>query len=538
MLRVRKMVRLAHNNVAEQRRIVEACLHEAEKLTGPLQALPRLGGASFPLPSSSGTTTTTTTTGSLSSNPIRRCFIESLPVEEYERIATRAPHTGTLSGVTVAVTDAFEARHFHSKFGVTSNLIHRPPPSTETPLIRWLRRNGAQIVGKLHCHTPFTIEEAGIVSPVTPAEVAVASGACHYALTSSFLGCPGSTTPLFHDLVSLKPTTMAILAEDALSAPHPLVAANPQSPAIIARQMDDLMYLWQVYTCAVQTNTVTQAVQEERERVARREAAAKDQQSPYASLVEDEGNLVMSSIFGDAGLERLIRSDTTQPALELTVGVPASWITEHFTEKYQTGDAFIDRIEQLVHATQVRGSHKGGLRIVPLNFEIDLDAVLKAHEVIAKYQTAQAYRVWEASLGALSNVAGGLLDELPTEVVTFIFDGRRVTAEEYQRALRIRDLVVQDIEAQFRDVDAICLPIFGEPYMDSNVRSFSTSLPFSFAGNPSVSLRIADDLPVQVIGEMGRDTGLLEDTMSLLKFVGKGKLPRWWRRQFLGETDD
>ncbi|CUI13032.1 Hypothetical protein, putative [Bodo saltans] len=69
------------------------------------------------------------------------------------------------------------------------------------------------------------------------------------------------------------------------------------------------------------------------------------------------------------------------------------------------------------------------------------------------------------------------------------------------------------------------------------MRSVITTVPFALSGNPTLSARVDDTLALQLIGEMGRDTGLLEDATSLLRFMGKGKAPRWWRQKFLGEVE-
>ncbi|CBH11193.1 hypothetical protein, conserved [Trypanosoma brucei gambiense DAL972] len=465
-----------------------------------------------------------------------------------------------LSGVAIGVSDTLDVREFCTRYGTQSQLLQQMP-QTEFPFVSWLRRHGAQFVGKLACRTPLTIDEASLIVSDNPAAVAVSRNACNYAISSSLMGPAALTSPLHHPIASFKPTaqSFATFAEGyRLSVPS-------MSFGITAGTLDDIFYLWEVFTSAIQPasffdtqsgdttdgndgNAVTDSNKATGSTKRRRPVPSPPNDSSanrygYASVGRFKRSISdgYSSLRGSrptSGEEELIG-----PHIELSVGYPADWIDALCHERLLSADEFRRRILRLV-STRNSMRKNEVLEVIPLTIDIDLEEVVQATQTIGLYELSQAFDrlfFWNAHsdgrdpcLSSSSSTSGkaGVLEELPEELVSAIFNGRALTSLDYHRALRTRDSVVRATEEQFRDVDFILTPMLSEPYVNSSMRSIALLLPFSLGGNPMVSLQLEPDFPVVLIGELGRDTGLFEDSTTFLQFV-QGTSPGWWRRKFM-----
>lgn len=267
------------------------------------------------------------------------------------------------------------------------------------------------------------------------------------------------------------------------------------------------------------------------------------------------------------------RSAASSHAIDLTVGFPAKWIDKLMGDRL-TSSAFVYQLHQMreLHrpmfrkydaasssssasaAASAHGSFSK-LHIRPIEFDsIDLELVQRNVQAIAQYELASAFDAHMAAyahrglLGGAAAVpysssSAGFLNDLPVHVASTIFEGRRLTSWDYSRALKGRERIAAYIEELFRDVDMICSPIVIHPLQDmsrgtpggtTSSHAIAMSLPFGMVGSPTASAYLSDELSVQLVGELGRDSGLLDDATAFLSVV-KGSSPGWFRRKFLNE---
>ncbi|KEG12147.1 hypothetical protein DQ04_01951020 [Trypanosoma grayi] len=534
-LGVRRAMGRLHHRTAEQRQVVNEMRQRAEELTASGQALARAKHMS----------------------PQPLCFVEVAGEVDFQR--SFFPD-GMLSGVAIGVSDALDVRDFRTRYGTDSQLLQQMPHS-EFPFVSWLRRHGAQFVGKLACRTPLTLGEASLIVPDSPAAVSVFQNACNYAISSALMGPAAMTSPLHYDVAAFKPTAQSFAT---FTDSHRLGIPS-MSVGITAARLDDIFYLWEVFTSAIQPSVF----EDERKESSTNGGSGRSSSNSSSSSINgknaeqgNNNNSISSSGYvggwsGDAW--RLHRNDyiglhghassgaeeeLLGPHIELSVGYPADWIDELCQERLLSADEFRRRILRLASTRNAMQKNEV-LEVIPLIIDVDLETVVKATQTIALYELSQTFdrlyswtgpdgkRVPSPSAPAVGSMSQpGVLEELPEELVSAIYHGRALTYLDYHRALRTRDTVVRVIEEQFRDVDLIVAPILSEPYVNSSMRSIGILLPFSLGGNPMVSVQLEPDLPVALIGELGRDTGLFEDSTTFLQFV-RGTSPRWWRRKFM-----
>jgi Asp-tRNA(Asn)/Glu-tRNA(Gln) amidotransferase A subunit family amidase len=487
------------------------------------------------------------------------------------------PSNDVVSGVTVAVVDCLDVSGLSTRFGLPSSSLirHVARPDTEFPFVSWLRTHGAHVIGKLACHSPLCLEEAAAITPLNSAAIAVSSGACDIAITSSIIGPAGLTNSVFCDVCAFKPTAGTFPAPRG-SAPF---RTESQSVALVGRHFDDLLYVWQAYTGEFKASMIAQprrgadlggALSSSGGGVMLDSALGScpiprspspSADAPYASDLTSGG---ISASFWRfltrqrANQKRKKRQPRDDFVIDLTVGFPAKWIDKLMGDR-MTASSFAYQLHQMreKHRPLLRkdlDSASTNLRIRPIEFDsIDLDQVLRNVNTIAYYELATAFdRHVDAYVRGMSDVgvqssasslqepaasspSSAFLDDLPPHVAAAIYDGRRLTSWDYNRALQGRLRIVSYIEELFRDVDVICSPILAHPFQDGNSRSIITSLPFAMVGSPTASAYLSEDLSVQLVGELGRDSGLLDDATAFLSFV-KGSSPGWFRRKFLNET--
>ncbi|ORC87752.1 uncharacterized protein TM35_000201610 [Trypanosoma theileri] len=497
---------------------------------------------------------------------------------------------GMLSGVGIGVSDTLDVREFRTRYGVDSQLLHQLPQH-EFPFVSWLRRHGAQFVGKLVCRTPVTIGEASLLAADCPAAVAVSRGACNYAISSALMGPAAMTSPLHYDVAAFKPTSQSF----ATFTDNCGIGAPSMSVGITAARLDDIFYLWEVFTSAIQptsflseewkeTNTGSSGKGGTEHEYQKNHSKTSHTNSTSSTSINNSHNNSSGSSSSSSsssnnnsgggggsgsnsssnnnnitntnsgsGVKGLHYGDSSGMNghgsssgsseemyirhIELSVGYPADWIDALCQERMVSADEFRRRILRLASTRNAMRKNEV-LEVIPLTIDVDLEVVVQAIQTIALYELSQSFdRVFSPTTSSMRGVGGttsqsGVLDELPDELVSAIFNGRTLTSLDYHRALRARDTVLRATEEQFRDIDLIVAPILSEPYVNSSMRSIAPLLPFALGGNPMVSVQLEPDFPVALIGELGRDTGLFEDCTTFLQFV-RGTSPRWWRRKFM-----
>jgi hypothetical protein len=220
---MRRMVRQLHNHIAEQRQTVMECRNKAESMSAAAIAHDaHVANVEHPPPF---------------------CFVE---VATEKDIKQSFIPDGPLSGIAVAVSDALDVQEFHTRSGLDTPMFHHVARK-EFPLISWLRRQGAQFIGKMACRTPLALSEGTVFGPDTPSSIAVFDHACHYAISCSLNGPSSIVCAAKHDIVGFKPTaqTFGTFTERfELTMPSMTLGLS-------ARCVDDLMYLWQVYTASI-----------------------------------------------------------------------------------------------------------------------------------------------------------------------------------------------------------------------------------------------------------------------------------------------
>ncbi|KPA76228.1 hypothetical protein ABB37_07975 [Leptomonas pyrrhocoris] len=219
----RRMVRQLHHHVAEQRQTVMECRNTAESMSAAAIAHDaHVANVE---------------------NPPPFCFVE---VASEKDIKQNFIPDGPLSGIAVAVSDALDVQEFHTRSGLDTPMFHHVARK-EFPLISWLRRQGAQFIGKMCCRTPLALSEGTVFGPQKPSSTAVFEHACHYAISCSLNGPSSIVCAAYHDIVGFKPTaqTFGTFTERfELTMPSMTLGLS-------ARRVDDLMYLWQVYTASI-----------------------------------------------------------------------------------------------------------------------------------------------------------------------------------------------------------------------------------------------------------------------------------------------
>lgn len=276
------------------------------------------------------------------------------------------------------------------------------------------------------------------------------------------------------------------------------------------------------------------------------------------------------------------------PKVELAVGYPAEWIDQHCTSKYTSSAEFHQRITDAVSMhSALHYSQK--LEIVPLAFDFSVEEVMEAMTVISRYELAKAFERLIAPATAPAQAdedaksgnndngkdnatvsspgkvlhlpvvpsvepitfsggdapatnrpnllvgLSGAPEDLPASLADSIQAGQKLSIRDYHRALRVRDDVVRSTEEQFMDVDCFVTPLLCDPYTSGDVRSVRLTLPFQLAGNPILSVQVDPQTPVAMVGELGRDAALMEDTFCFLQFV-RGASPSLWCEKGVGES--
>ncbi|KAF8302139.1 hypothetical protein TcYC6_0048710 [Trypanosoma cruzi] len=549
-LSVRRAMSRLHHKMVEQRRAVEEMRQRAEALTASGRASAKAKQVKPP--------------------PL--CFLEVAGEGDLGRSFSS---DGMLSGVAIGVSDALDVREFRTRYGTESQLLHQMP-HTEFSFVSWLRRHGAQFIGKLACQTPLSMGEASVLVPECPAAVAVYQNACNYAIGSALMGPAAMTSPIHYDVAAFKPTAQSF----ATFTDGYKLGIPSMSIGVTAARLDDIFYLWEVFTSAIQPSYL----QEENRRESNTGnsknigGSAGTEHDNNASSVSGRGssnsknitsnrsNSTSSNNGGSSGIggggggggarqSRLTdykswdaintfasNEELRGRHIELSVGYPADWIDTLCKERLLSADEFRRRILRL--ATTQNAMRKNELlEVIPVTLNIDIEVVVNAIQTIFFYEISRAFDTLftpashnrnRTSSPSHANTMSqfGLLDELPDGLVTAIFNGRALTNLDYQRALQTRDNVVRATEEQFLDVDLIVTPILSEPYVNGSLRSIGPLLPFSLGGNPMVSLQLEAGFSVALVGELGRDTGLFEDCTKFLEFV-RGTSPPWWRRKFM-----
>ncbi|EKF28594.1 hypothetical protein MOQ_007652 [Trypanosoma cruzi marinkellei] len=555
-LSVRRAMSRLHHKTAEQRRVVEGMRQRAEALTASGRASAKAKQVKPP--------------------PL--CFLEVAGEGDLRR--SFFPD-GMLSGVAIGVSDALDVREFRTRYGTESQLLHQMP-HTEFSFVSWLRRHGAQFIGKLACQTPLSMGEASVLVPECPAAVAVYQNACNYAIGSALMGPAALTSPIHYDVAAFKPTAQSFATfTDGYKLDIPSMSIG-----VTAARLDDIFYLWEVFTSAIQPSYLQEENRRESNSGSSKTTSGSTgiEHDNNASSVSSRGsssnkigtnssNSTSSNSSGSSGIggggggrgvggrgggvrkSRLTdykswdtinmfasNEELRGRHIELSVGYPADWIDTLCKERLLSADEFRRRILRL--ATTQNAMRKNELlEVIPVTLNIDIEVVVNAIQTIFFYEISRAFDTIftpeshnrnKASSPSNANAMSqfGLLDELPDGLVTAIFNGRALTNLDYQRALQTRDSVVRATEEQFLDVDLIVTPILSEPYVNGSLRSIGPLLPFSLGGNPMVSLQLEAGFPVALIGELGRDTGLFEDCTKFLEFV-RGTSPPWWRRKFM-----
>ncbi|PBJ71487.1 hypothetical protein BCY84_16832 [Trypanosoma cruzi cruzi] len=537
-LSVRRAMSRLHHKTAEQRRVVEEMRQRAEALTASGRASAKAKQVKPP--------------------PL--CFLEVAGEGDLGRSFFS---DGMLSGVAIGVSDALDVREFRTRYGTESQLLHQMP-HTEFAFVSWLRRHGAQFIGKLACQTPLSMGEASVLVPECPAAVAVYQNACNYAIGSALMGPAAMTSPIHYDVAAFKPTAQSF----ATFTDGYKLGIPSMSIGVTAARLDDIFYLWEVFTSAIQPSYLQEENRGESNTGNSKNIGGSTgtEHDNNTGSVSSRGNSNSSNSGGSSGIggggggrdarqSRLTdykswdtintfasNEELRGRHIELSVGYPADWIDTLCKERLLSADEFRRRILRL--ATTQNAMRKNELlEVIPVTLNIDIEVVVNAIQTIFFYEISRAFDTLftpashnrnRASSPSHANTMSqfGLLDELPDGLVTAIFNGRALTNLDYQRALQTRDNVVRATEEQFLDVDLIVTPILSEPYVNGSLRSIGPLLPFSLGGNPMVSLQLEAGFSVALIGELGRDTGLFEDCTKFLEFV-RGTSPPWWRRKFM-----
>ena len=325
---------------------------------------------------------------------------------------------------------------------------------------------------------------------------AVMSGACHFALTDAIVG-PAGLVNATQGAVCLKPTTGSLpLRYSELGLSH--------SVALVGRDLDEMGLLWDCFSGA----------------------------DRHADPLPQEAPDMLD---------------------QLKVGIPVDWIGK-------------ERAHALTEAL-LRYS-EGRVEAVPFNLEWSKDEAVQSTLALANSEMARAFRkppervptvelpdqIVQNNTNTQANEWVNAIEELPQNIVTAVYDGNKLTEPQRSAAHSTAQKYRQTLEECMADIDVICCPLLDEPYANLNLRTMSLSLPFALAGNPILSLKIpalqqaapaqtpaamaAGIACIQLIGEMGRDSGLISDAGMLkpLPLSRAAKISLAIRRKLRGRT--
>ena len=171
-----------------------------------------------------------------------KVFIEVETSHDSDHNGSGAAHLTSmpLSGAVVAVSDVIDVEEFSTRYGVATAMLHRLPKK-DHPFISWLRLHGARVSGKLVPASPLCIDDASDLN-VNAAAIAISRKACHYAILNTFIGAAGLSASAKHDVVTFKPACNSL--DDAALR----FSSSCGAMSIMASRIDDLAYLWEVYT--------------------------------------------------------------------------------------------------------------------------------------------------------------------------------------------------------------------------------------------------------------------------------------------------
>lgn len=193
-----------------------------------------------------------------------------------------------LSGAIVAVSDVIDVQGFSTRYDVRTKMLHKVP-RRDQPFIGWLRLQGARVSGKLVGSSPICFEETADMN-LLAAAVAIEKKACHYAILNSFVGSAGLSASHKYDVVTFKPACNS-LDDRALRFP-----STCGSMSIMASRLDDIVYLWEVYTGTItKIEALTEKYSNEAA-LASMAAAAAQQSGGSASAYEQAARIVAEAM--------------------------------------------------------------------------------------------------------------------------------------------------------------------------------------------------------------------------------------------------
>lgn len=261
-------------------------------------------------------------------------------------------------------------------------------------------------------------------------------------------------------------------------------------------------------------------------------ASSLDQIGTFTKTVAD-ARLVMSWIAGDdgmdantAGMSFEASSSEVRPVKGLRVGVPR----EYFGEGLDTG---------------VRSKIEGTIDMLKSNGAEVVEVTLPNSDLaVAVYYIIMSSEV-SSNLGRFDGLRfGGARELFGPEVKRRIMLGTFALSSGYFddyfiKAAKVRNLIKQDFEKVFKDVDMIVGPVspttawkLGEKTEDPLKMYLSDvyTIPTSLAGLPAISIPcgLSDGLPVglQIIGQSGRDVELLDIAESVEKLINFQEKPQ------------
>jgi Asp-tRNA(Asn)/Glu-tRNA(Gln) amidotransferase A subunit family amidase len=398
----------------------------------------------------------------------------------------------------ISASDDMIAVDFECRYGVTCAMLHTVV-AADHPVVDWMRRSGAKVIGKTNCATPFGLTEACALERYAPAS-AVQRGSCDVALVTSVIGGAALNAAAAEDVVGFKPSV------DALPRNFRPPFSRTRSVGLIARDVPSMVRAWDVVVNGIR-------------RVASEGATA--------AGADGNGNGVSGEPWDSAQLAAMAHKFSDAP---LRIGVPTAWL-DRLNDAEGVGSDFAALLAHRIAAAPGAGARAQPIEVCPIEFEFDADAVLGAATTVAYYELAEA-------LLRKQLVGTGVLDQLPAHTVSCVFAGKQVSDAAYDAALAVVAGLQEDFAEEMGSVDCAALPLLSAPARDGNLRSIAGTLPFSMLGCPAVSLRLdaakggttfmtprlqalmtpgcdGRQLPVQLIGEAGQDTDLVDTAASL-----------------------
>ena len=421
---------------------------------------------------------------------------------------------GGVEQFALAVSDDVDVAGFACRYGLKATMIHRLSQE-DHPLVGWLRRHGATVIGKLQNTMPFALNESTYFEH-SPGAAAVTCGACDVAVVTTIYGVGGANAPVVEDTVSFTPSKTTFPRG---TPPF----SRFRSMGFIFRDLASLSSFWSEIAG---DSTVAISKPQSVAATGLRTSALDEDQSTAMDPIARHSSSASHLHHANHHLSGISTSGVEGG---LIVGIPAGWIDACFAsaDVEDAGSQFLTAYrEQAQKRLDRRGAAKlrcegRAVEVKRLSWTASPDDVYDCARTIAHFELAEALQKAGPAFAGT-----GLLEQLPRGVLNAIYEGRNIARGEYEMAVAAKAEIAQEFIEEAGEVDCVAMPLVCPPMQSNNLRSSAVTLPVGLSGCPSLSLRVhlpgfaplgvkpplrfGDYSPMMIAAEPGMDSALID----------------------------